>query len=118
MKNKTGYDTSLSIVLLLSIIYFITKKPLFIYIGFAIGVLALLSDDINYYISIVWKKLLAVIGTINAHLILSLVFFIVLFPIASIYRLFNRDPLNLKQADSAFNVKDKVYNREDMENLW
>lgn len=118
MKNKTGYDTALSIVLLLSIIYFISGKPLFTYIGFALGVLTLLSDTINYYVSYIWKRMLAVLGTVNAHVILSLVFFIVLFPIAALYRLFNKDPLNLKKSDSAFVVKDKAYEAADLENPW
>lgn len=118
MKNKTGYDISLSIVLLLSIVYFITGKPLFIYIGFALGVLCLLSNSVNYYITNIWKKVLAVVGTINAHLILSLVFFVVLLPTALLYRLFNKDPLNLKKGNTAFINRDKLYEAADFDNPW
>jgi len=92
--------------------------PLFIYIGFALGVFALLSNTFNYYIALMWKRLIGIVGTINAHLILSLVFFFVLFPIAGIYKLFNRDPLNLQKAETAFVTKDKVYESKDLENPW
>ncbi len=118
MKNKIDHDVPLSIVLLFSLIFFIYKNPFFIYIGFGVGILTLLSENFNYYLTAIWKKLLAIVGTVNAHVILSFVFFVVLFPMAFLFRLFNKDPLNLNKSNSAFVIKDKTYQSEDFDNPW
>jgi len=117
--GNSRHEIPLSIVLFMLIIYFISKNPIFIIIGFSIGLLSLLSDTVSYYISWVWKQILRVVGFINAHLLLGLVFFVVLFPISILYRLSNRDSLNLKPGKkSYYEDRDHRFTAKDIENPW
>lgn len=117
--NQSRYEIPLSIVLFMLIIFFISKNDLFIFIAFGIGLISLLSKTITHYIVLVWNYILKIVGTINAHVILGLVFFIILFPISIIYRLLNRDSLNLRAGkESYFLKRDHLYTSKDIENPW
>ncbi|MEM9545088.1 MAG: SxtJ family membrane protein [Bacteroidota bacterium] len=117
--ENSKHEIPLSIVLFMLILYFISKNSIFIIIGFSIGLLSLLSDTITYYISWAWKQLLRGVGFINAHVLLGLVFFVILFPISLLYRLSNRDSLNLKSGKkSYFEERDHIYVAKDIENPW
>lgn len=119
--NKTTkpYEVPLSIVLFFLIIYFISENSLFIKIGFTIGLLALLSKRLAYWINYYWKKIMAVIGFVNAHVLLSIIFFVVLFPISLFYRLLHRDSLQLKAGKKTYyKEKNHDFTKKDLENMW
>ena len=62
-------------------------------ISFFIGIL---KPSLLIYPYKFWIKLGNFLGFINSHVILGIVFFVVLFPISLIMRLFGYDPLNKK----------------------
>jgi len=117
--NNSRYEIPLSIVVFMLILLVITKNQIFIYLAFGIGLISLLSKTITNYIVLGWTLILKIVGAINAHVILGLVFFVILFPISMIYRILNKDSLNLKSGkESYFSTREHRYTPKDIENPW
>tara|TARA_S200000501_G_C20779532_1_gene724353 strand:- start:359 stop:751 length:393 start_codon:yes stop_codon:yes gene_type:complete len=80
-----------------------------LYIGIPFFVLGLFKAKLLKKPYILWIKIGDILGWINSKIILGLLFFIVLQPIALIMRIFGYDPLKLKKNNL------KTY-RENIEN--
>jgi hypothetical protein len=69
-----------------------------------------------------WLGLSAVLGAINSRVLLTLVYYLVLTPVALLYRLTHRDPLSLKRPDdtgrSYWIVRDHKFGPRDLERPW
>lgn len=98
---------------------FTTSKTLFT-ISIVIGVISLMIPKVGYYIVWLWYKLAEILGWINSRIILSVLFFLFLFPISLMYRLFNKDLLNIKKpaSSSMFVARNHQYEAKDFENMW
>ena len=66
-------------------------------IGALLVLLGLTAPRLLKYPSAVWWKFALILGYVNARVILSIAFFLVLTPIAMIWRLIGRDPLAIKK---------------------
>ena len=62
-------------------------------------ILAISKPRLLMYPYRAWMKLGHILGLVNSHIILGLVFLIVLQPIALIMRIFGHDPLRTKKLD-------------------
>ncbi|GAB5554366.1 MAG: hypothetical protein Sapg2KO_39570 [Saprospiraceae bacterium] len=117
-------NNPLQTVLLLAIagtIFFLWKQWTWaLYVGLAIGILGLLSSSVAQTIDWVWRKLGEILGWFVPKILLSLIFFLVLWPTARLARLFGqKDPLDLKdEKESMFHVVEKTYQAEDFEKPW
>jgi hypothetical protein len=118
VENKDRYKTLLVIVIGLLIISL--KYHVLFYVALGIGLSSLLSSFIAKWIEWVWFKIAHVLGWINTRIILSIIYFVFLLPIAWISRLFTKDPLMLKAkgAQSLYVTRDHLYKKEDLENIW
>jgi hypothetical protein len=95
------------------------KKHIFYYIAFGVGLLSLISTAARNGILFLWGKIAQVLGWINTRVLLSAVFYLFLFPIAIISRLFSKNMLQLKkQQGSVFIERNHQYTKEDLENTW
>ena len=68
-----------------------------------------------------WMRFASFLGRINSRIILTLMFFLGLTPIAWVYRLFNQekvDHFRKNRRSSYFDDIGKSYEREDFEKLW
>lgn len=75
-----------------------TAAPIVGGIGAGLVVLGYLQPRWLKWPSAAWWKLAMVLGYVNARVILSIVFFLVLTPMSLIWRLIGRDPLVRKRA--------------------
>ncbi len=106
------------------VLYFIFKAryPWFLYIGAGVGVISLAVPVLGDLIVKGWYKLAEILGAINGRILLSIIFFIFLTPIALLSRLFvKKNPLALKKQESggsAFTERNHLYTAKDMENVW
>lgn len=117
--STTPYQSALTVVVFLLIIWLISGSLLFAKIATGVGFLSLLSKHIARWIDIAWSKVLMTLGWINSRILLSAVFFIILAPIAFLYRLVKGDTLNLKSGKSSYFVeRDHLYTPDDMKNPW
>ncbi len=99
---------------------FPSQKVVFTYISLGIGVFSLLSSTTENAIVWVWDKIALVLGWINTRIILSLVFFIFLTPIAILKKVFSaKDPMKLKNRhESTYVNRSHTYTKKDLENIW
>ncbi len=102
------------------VLYFVFKFNLFLYIALSLLVLGLASALFAKLLTKSWYKLAELLGFISSRILLSGVYFLILFPLAMLYRLFNKDPLLLKKNtdSSLYSERNHVYTAEELENPW
>jgi len=79
------------------------------------------ESRITTAIAAYWMRFAAILGRVNTRIILSAMFFLVLTPIAFLYRLFNREKVEhfrVNRRSSYFDDVQKTFGREDFEKLW
>jgi hypothetical protein len=110
--------TLLALVVLLA--YLVLHRPLFLYLAVAMLGLPLVAGPLATAVVGWWLKLSELLAAINSTIILCLVFFGVLTPLAFVYRLFNRDPLRLRWDSSAsyYVERNHTFSSSDLEKLW
>lgn len=123
--NKSTYkaDTTKTVLLLaLSgvVFYFIYRQDWILHVALVVGILGLISDKLSFYIDFFWRKLGWLLGLVVPKVILSIVFFIFLTPLAILSRIFGpKDPLDLTyKGGSLFKVVDKKYEKSHFEKMW
>jgi hypothetical protein len=88
-------------------------------IATTVGVASLVSNHLANAIVWFWEKLAQVLGFINTRILLSVLFYLFLFPIAMLSRLFSKDPMQLKNPKaSVFVTRNHTYTSKDLENMW
>lgn len=89
-------------------------------LALVLGFIFLISDFLSKGILWLWWKLAHILGWINTRILLSVVFYVILLPMAMLSRIFTRDPLKIKwrKHDSTFVIRDHLYSRSDLENPW
>ncbi len=120
MQKQNNSKTILAIVVGLITLAFIFNTPILIKIGLGIGVLSLLSSYFEEKIAWLWSKIGMALGFINGNILLSIIFFIILTPIALLMRyLAGKDNLVLKKPKgSVFVTRNQKYEAGDLENVW
>ncbi len=125
LENVTEADRAkaqLVIVTGLLVIYFIFKSryPWMLYAATVVGVLCIAIPMVGEWIVKGWFKLAVILGAINGRILLSIIFFIFLTPIAFFSRMGRKNPLSLKSEgkDSAFTERNHLYTAKDLKNVW
>lgn len=92
------------------------------YILFGVIVLAfvgLFIPTLTRLIHVSWMKLAEGMGYVSSKVILSLVFFFVLLPMALLRKIGGKDILYLKNTQSSFyKGSEREYSQEDFDNMW
>lgn len=116
------YKANLAISTGLFVLYiFVYPNRYLLYVGTAVGVLTLLWPALAQWISWGWYKLAEGLGYVNSRVLLTLVFFVFLLPVAMLYRFFNRDMLSLKSGRtdrSLYKERNHTYSADDLKNVW
>ncbi len=116
---KNHFQTILVITLGFIGLSFLFKTEILMYIGIGIGVIAALVPVTAPWISKGWYKLGEGLGLINGSILLSVVFFIFLVPMALIYRWTKKNPLQKKDKEpSLFKVRDHQFTAKDLQDPW
>ncbi len=91
-----------------------------IYVATGLGLVFVVLPVIGDLVVKLWFKLAEILGWINSRIILSIIFFLFLSPIAFIFRLATKNPLTLKKtnAKSVFADRNHKYTAADLENIW
>jgi hypothetical protein len=91
-----------------------------LYVGLIIGLGSLLSPLIAEKVDWFWRQLSKILSWFVPKILLSIIFFLLLWPIALLSRLFgNSDPLDLKdRKNSMFRIVEKSYQPKDFERPW
>ncbi|MBS1659198.1 MAG: hypothetical protein JST18_14015 [Bacteroidetes bacterium] len=125
MKQPTGKEVYTTIIILalasLGLNYVFHLR----YADYAAAVLLLIAlfvYPVAVWITIGWLKFAQLLGTINSKILLTLIFFIFLFPIATLYRLSKKDPLQRKKLNkegtSYFSSRNHTYQPDDFKHTF
>ena len=113
------WKSILTIVVGFGILSLIFKIDVLLYIGLSVGLICIISPFLAKVIFKFWWQLASFLGKFNSIWLLSLVFYLLLFPISVFYRWFNREQHIFKQAkDSAFKTRNHTYSKEDLQDTW
>lgn len=122
MSNETKFRQAqnvLTICVGFILLFFIFKIKILLLIALLAGGLSLLSDVMMEKISWVWMKIAHILGYINSKILLSVVFFVFLLPVATLYRLSKKNLLQLRRGQgSYYHTRDHQYTAKDLENTW
>ncbi|HAC16576.1 MAG TPA: hypothetical protein DCE78_11630 [Bacteroidetes bacterium] len=98
--NKPIFDptkTVLTITVGFLVIYFFSGWEWSMWLSMIIGISGLLSAKIARLINFIWTKITQLLSLIIPNIILALIFYLILFPIATLQKLFGeKDSLKLK----------------------
>lgn len=121
MKNEQNAQTVLAILVgLLGVALVFKLENLFI-VAFILGFLSLLFNRFSDFISIIWIKFAKYLGIINSYILLSVIFYFFLTPIAFLMRIVKKtDSMSLKSKNdtSVYAIRNHVYSADDLKNIW
>ncbi len=106
MNTNKSKSTVLVIVVGFLLIYLFSDINIFLYISLAVGLLGL-SDKMSIIIEKLWMGLAKILSYIIPNILLTLVFYLVLFPFAMIQRFTQDDPLLLSPERNTFWVENE-----------
>lgn len=104
----------------LILVYFIFGIQWILYVSFGLGLFGILSYWFSKKVEWIWFKLTFLLSMIVPNILLSLVFFLILTPIAFLATVFlKKNTLQLRRPEkSAYQTINKTYQSVDLENPW
>lgn len=123
MKKSTplqAMDTLAVFALISLMLALYTRHQSFVVVAVALLVVALFIKPLAGMVAGCWLEFSELLSSFSNKVILSLLFFIVLTPIAYIYRRFTKDPLglDLNISGSCYKERNHIFLKEDLEKLW
>lgn len=119
--QKNKYETILVIGLGCLVLFFWLHKIVFLYIAASILFLALISKKALHYIDFVWYKIAEVLGYVNSRIILGILFYFILTPIAWLSKIFQKKSNSFKvstDSNSTFVNRNYTYQSKDFDKMW
>ena len=118
-KNYQAKETVLVITVGLLVLYLVFKKKVFLDAALIVGLIGVFSFYLSEKIDLMWGWLSRVMGTVSNTVLLTVVFFLVLTPMAVIRRM---RKLGLRRFDpgatSNFSRREQVFGKKDFEKVW
>ena len=116
-------DTSKSTILIISmgclILYILFSWQWAVIASLIIGITGIISPFLSKKIEWGWMKLAQILGNIIPKILLSIVFFLILFPISCLSKLFNKDPLMLSGNYKTYFIDiTKEVDKNSFEKIW
>ncbi len=119
METRKEVEAILVMVLGFLALYFIFGGIWWLRVALGIGIVSLVFPFLGSWIVKGWFKLAEGLGWVNSRILLSIIFFLILTPIALLSRVFNKNSLKLKDdTDSVFKEINKTYTKKDLEKMW
>lgn len=120
MNREKNLETCLVITTGLVILWLVYPIKGLLITAIAIGIIGAFIDPLAHWINWLWYKIAEVMGAIMSRILLSIVFFGFLLPLALLSRLFNGDGLQLKKKDegSYWTITSKKFGKKDLRDMW
>jgi hypothetical protein len=112
------YKTIQVLALACLVIWFLSKNTGWAYASIALLLLPLVFYRAAYWITWLWLEFSHILGAINSRIILSVIFFLVLTPLALIYRLMGNKIYAKPKSPTYFSERLHKYTSKDLEKSW
>ena len=119
MKSDTSKSTILVISMGLLVLHLIFFWQWAAIVALMVGVVGIVSTFLSKKIEWGWMKLSKFMGYIISNILLSIVFFLFLFPISLLSKMFIKDPLMLSKEYSTYFIDiNKEMDKKNFEKIW
>ncbi len=116
---KKEKDTGMAICLILLIAYFFSPYRYFLYGTVATLILVMTVPRVFYYPARFWFGFSELLGSVVSKILLSVIFFLIVVPVALTRKLAGKDSLGLRFVDrkeeSFFHDREKTFQADDFE---
>lgn len=117
MKTKKEYEAILVIALGFTLLYFWLDWEYLLYLAGVVLIPGFSSKWVRVHIVRSWFGLARVLGAINSRILLALVYYLLLTPLAWMKKLFARKDTN-NHGSSYFVERNHTYTPDDFDNPW
>jgi hypothetical protein len=123
LTREKELETILTICVALVVIFLVSKNHhhYWLTISVILGFIGMFSKYLASKIAWAWMKLSEGMGAVSSKIILSFIFFVFLFPIAMLSRLFGgKSSLQLKKVEgnSYYFTRNHKFEAKDLKNTW
>ena len=119
MKRQQQLETILVISIGFLVLYYVFHIPWFILVSLIVGLIGIFSSYLSSKITWLWEKLAQGLNYLIPKIILSIVFYLFLFPLSLLSRIGNKDPLLLsKKYPSYFVDRDVTFSKDSFKKTW
>ncbi|MEO5357048.1 MAG: SxtJ family membrane protein [Nitrospirae bacterium YQR-1] len=122
MKDKNEILKTIDVLALASLVAFMVfKKPPLLWLALFFIAVNVLELKLGGKIAELWLKFAHLIGTFNSKILLSLIFFVFLYPLSILYRAFNKEStgdFRNRNRISQFDPVNKSYDKASFEKQW
>ncbi len=114
------YQTLLILATACLLLFIVYKTEALLWLCLLLSLIGLFSPVLSTKIDWIWMKFAELLGFINSRILLTLTFFLVLTPIALLYRLAGKSKLQLnkKKEGSYYTVREHLYKPGDLTKPW
>ncbi len=100
-------------------LWFVYNAKWMLIAAFLVALVGALSVKLTSGITWLWFKLAQILGWVNSKVLLGIVFYLFLFPISFLMKIFSKTALILNSGKSSyFSERNHTYKPEDLENIW
>ena len=119
MKGKHP-ETIMVFVLVLVIVFLFYRNMYLLYTALGLGCIGLFIPSLSSKLHWLWMKFAEGLGYVMNRIILSIVFFIFLVPVAFLSKLFRKNPFKAgsRQVKSYFTERNLTYSKKNLEDIW
>jgi hypothetical protein len=111
-------DTGMAMVLILLLVYLVSKRELFIFCAIGLHVLNMVAPQVYRPVAVIWFGISHLLGSITSKIVLSIAFFLVVVPVGVLRRIFGKDSLRLRAfkagTESVMQIRDRTFTGEDI----
>jgi Kef-type K+ transport system membrane component KefB len=124
MKKETTRIQELETLAVLALFFLLlgmaTGRWLFVCLAIILLVTALFAKPVARLLTKWWLRFAEMTAAINSRVLLTIIYYGVLTPVAFLYRFFHKDHLFLKRndRDSFYFERNHTYSGEDLEKMW
>lgn len=116
-------DTSKSTILVISmgflVLHLLFSWKWAVIISLVVGVIGITSPYLSGKIELIWMKFAKILGYIIPNVLLSIVYYLFLFPISALSKIFNKDPLMLSRKYPTYFIDIKTeIDKKSFEKIW
>lgn len=119
MKKGTSKSTMLVISIGFLILYLLFSWQWAVIVSLVVGLMGIVSSALSRKIEWAWMKFAKILSYIIPSVLLAIIFYLILFPLSLISKLFTKDPLMLSSKYNTYFVNiEKSYDKRSLEKIW
>ncbi|NTW98977.1 MAG: hypothetical protein HGB35_03435 [Geobacteraceae bacterium] len=120
-ENLQQLETIIVLAAFLLLLNLISHRSALVIAAFVLMLIGLFAKPVAGIISRSWLKFAELLGAANSRILLFLIFFLFLTPLALLFRMFTKNPLQLKRVSdlqSLYVERNHLYSRTDFKKMW